>query len=150
MHVIYFFLIRNCNMKWNHRMFYTVIHLSFIQLCNVNYFHFFFFLAVLPTACGILIPNQGSNPRPLQWKRGVLTTGQPRKSQLFTLLSLLLRQEKENPCFNSICFPQVIFNMKKFLLTVWLKAKMNSSCYFLSAALIYTTWVYEIVNIWLT
>ena len=29
---------------------------------------------------GILVPNQGSNPRPLHQKLGVLTTGLPRKS----------------------------------------------------------------------
>ena len=31
-------------------------------------------------ACGILVPDKGSNPCPLQWKRGVLTTGPPGKS----------------------------------------------------------------------
>ena len=30
---------------------------------------------------GSQFPNQGSNPRPLQWKHGILTTGPPRKSQ---------------------------------------------------------------------
>ena len=32
-------------------------------------------------ARGILVPHQGWNQHPLQWKRGVLTTGPPRKSQ---------------------------------------------------------------------
>ena len=31
-------------------------------------------------ACGILVLDQGSNPHPLQWKWGILTTGPPRKS----------------------------------------------------------------------
>ena len=41
--------------------------------------------------CGMrdLVPNQGSNPCPLQWKCGVLTTGPPRKSQMSTLLTAL-------------------------------------------------------------
>ena len=31
-------------------------------------------------ACGILVPDQGSNSCPLQWKHGALTTGPPGKS----------------------------------------------------------------------
>ena len=45
---------------------------------------FFFWLCC--AACGILVPNQGSNPCPLQWKRRVLTTGPPGKSQQVILL----------------------------------------------------------------
>ena len=32
------------------------------------------------TVCGILVPNQGSNPHLLHWKHGVLATGPPGKS----------------------------------------------------------------------
>ena len=39
-----------------------------------------FWGAALHAACKIIIPNQGSNPCPLQWKHGVLTTGWPGKS----------------------------------------------------------------------
>ena len=35
---------------------------------------------LLVVACGILIPDQGSNPGPLHWERGDLATGPPRKS----------------------------------------------------------------------
>ena len=38
---------------------------------------FFFFLVV---ACEIWFPDQGSNPGPLHWERGVLATGPPGKS----------------------------------------------------------------------
>ena len=31
--------------------------------------------------CGILFPDQGSNPGPLHWEHGVLATGPPGKSQ---------------------------------------------------------------------
>ena len=36
-------------------------------------------------AYGIYLPNQGFNMHPLHWK-GVLTTGLPRKSQVYSLL----------------------------------------------------------------
>ena len=35
---------------------------------------------LLVAACGILFPDQGSNPGPLHWERGVLATGPPGKS----------------------------------------------------------------------
>ena len=38
------------------------------------------FIQVLAAACGIQLPDQGLNPGPLHWERGVLTTGPPRKS----------------------------------------------------------------------
>ena len=38
---------------------------------------FFFFFWLHRAACRILVPRPGSNPCPLQWKRGVLTTGPP-------------------------------------------------------------------------
>ena len=44
------------------------------------YTFFFFFFWSLHTVYGILVPDQGSNPGPLQWKRGVLTTGLPGNS----------------------------------------------------------------------
>ena len=40
----------------------------------------FFVLAMLCSLWDLSCPNQGSNPSPLQWKRGVLTTGPPGKS----------------------------------------------------------------------
>ena len=41
---------------------------------------FFFFFWLHHAACRILVPDQGSNSCPLQWKLGVLTTGPPGKS----------------------------------------------------------------------
>ena len=48
-----------------------------------NHFVLGFFFWLHRTAFGILVPHQGLNPRPLQWKLGVLTTGPPGKSQSF-------------------------------------------------------------------
>ena len=38
---------------------------------------------LLVVACGIQFPDQGSNPGPLHWERGVLATGPPGKSRFF-------------------------------------------------------------------
>ena len=43
----------------------------------------FFFFWLCHTACGILVPQPGIKPPPLNWKHGVLTTGPPGKSQVF-------------------------------------------------------------------
>ena len=50
-------------------------HLGFVV---VVVFLFFFFVAVLHSTGNF--PNQESNPHPLHWKHGVLTTGSPGKS----------------------------------------------------------------------
>ena len=44
------------------------------------FFFFVFYFFCLNAACGILIPQQGSNLLPLHWKRGVAITGLPGKS----------------------------------------------------------------------
>ena len=51
----------------------------FLQiLANICYFLFcFVFFWLCQAACGILVPRPGIEPAPLQWKRGVLTTGPP-------------------------------------------------------------------------
>ena len=50
-----------------------------IELCKFNNIGLGFFFSFWPhrTACGILVPNQGSNLCPLQRKRGVFTTRPP-------------------------------------------------------------------------
>ena len=53
-------------------------HLGFFVVVVVFPFFFFFFLAVLHSTGNF--PNQESNPHPLHWKHGVLTTGSPGKS----------------------------------------------------------------------
>ena len=50
------------------------------SLVIVYVFFFFFFFGYATRHAGSQFPDQGSNPRPLQWKRGVLTTGLPGKS----------------------------------------------------------------------
>ena len=47
----------------------------------------FFFSWPCCMACGFLVPNNGSNPRPLHLKCGVLTTGLPGRSLSFPSLS---------------------------------------------------------------
>ena len=49
------------------------------KLLEKGIFVFFFFF-LCHVACGSQFPDQEWNPCPLQWKRGVLTTGPPGKS----------------------------------------------------------------------
>ena len=59
------------------------------------FFFFSFFFWLHHTACGILVPQPGIEPVPLQWKHGILTTGPPGNSQPYTfklLPSLLFRK----------------------------------------------------------
>ena len=49
--------------------------------CKPHFLFFSFHFWPRHMACGILVPDQGSKLRPLHWKRGVLTTGPPGKSQ---------------------------------------------------------------------
>ena len=46
--------------------------------------------SILVTACGIQFPDQGLNPGPLHWERGVLATGSPGKPwpYFYTALSM--------------------------------------------------------------
>ena len=46
----------------------------------------FFFFWPRHVGCGTLVLHQGSNPWPLQWKRGGLTTGPPGNSEWFFML----------------------------------------------------------------
>ena len=75
------------------------------------------------TACRIFVPNQGSNPYPLQWKRGALTTGPPGKPQKYFLKrptspqkqGIPLRRESTDPVPSSyqrlfaLSFPCLFF-----------------------------------------
>ena len=56
------------------------------QFLGCSFYFSFFFFVLHHTACGILIPYQGSNPRPLQWKLRVLTTGLSGKSMVAILI----------------------------------------------------------------
>ena len=63
-----------------------LVHSRKIFKSSGFYSFFFFFFGPHRTACGILVPHQGSNTCPLQWKSGVLTAGPPGKSPVaFTL-----------------------------------------------------------------
>ena len=46
---------------------------------------------------GSQFPNQGSNPCPLQWKHGVLTTGPPGKSLQFILYLIVCTSYSSTP-----------------------------------------------------
>ena len=64
--------VGECGVNRSHRQ-------SFFRL--IYFIVFFNFLKAIPTLyVGSLFPDQGSNPRPLHWKHGVLTTGPPEKS----------------------------------------------------------------------
>ena len=59
---------------------------------------FFFFWPRLE-ACGILVPDQGSNPRSLHWKHGVLTTGHHQGSPTWIFFSMcFLGWDPGNKC----------------------------------------------------
>ena len=51
----------------------------FLSFSPVLSFSLFLFLSLSPSSMQDLFPNQGSNPCPLLWKHGVLTTGPPGK-----------------------------------------------------------------------
>ena len=71
------------------------MRVSFLLIIGFLKYIFIWLLRVLAAACEIFIvacgifscstwglaPDQGSNPGPLHWERGVLTTGPPGKSQ---------------------------------------------------------------------
>ena len=61
---------------WCYFKFYEVDLVIFVErfFCCYCYCCFFVFCHV---ACRILVPNQGLNPHPLQWKHWVLTPGPP-------------------------------------------------------------------------
>ena len=61
----------------------VLLWISFGSLIFFILFIYFFFFWPHCEACEILIPNQGSNPHPPQWKHRVLITGPPGKSLIF-------------------------------------------------------------------
>ena len=68
--------------KWQtlQKMTKMVFLLYFIFKTFIIYFYYYYFWPQC-TACGILVlPDQGCNPSPLQWKCRVSTTGPPGKS----------------------------------------------------------------------
>ena len=54
-----------------------MLYKSFFKVLLFTYL----FVPVLVVACGIYFPDQGSNPGPLHWEPGVLTT-EPRGKPL--------------------------------------------------------------------
>ena len=59
----------------------TIVYLFIFERLLINSFIYIFWLCW--TACGILVPQPGSNPRPLHWKHGALkflNIGLPGKS----------------------------------------------------------------------
>ena len=46
----------------------------------------------LSCTCGIQFPDQGLNPGPLHWERGVLATGSPGKSRLYFYTALSMAE----------------------------------------------------------
>ena len=68
----------------------SLVFFFFFFLMSVIHFLFFFIYLfwLCHEACGILVPHQGSNLPPLQWKCGVLTIGPSGKSLLVFLIKL--------------------------------------------------------------
>ena len=56
------------------------------SLVRLIIYYLFIYWQLHHTACGILVPDQVSNPCPLQWKHRILTTGQPGKSLIMCFL----------------------------------------------------------------
>ena len=65
-------------------LFYSILFYSILFYCTLFYsilFYCIFWLCHTIRHVGSQFPDQGSNPCPLQWKGGVLTTGPPGKSR---------------------------------------------------------------------
>ena len=62
--------------------------INFYGMCFLPPFFFFFWLCHV--ACRILLPDQGSNPCPLQWKHRVLTTTTIFKGKIFIIIKIVL------------------------------------------------------------
>ena len=81
-------------------IFYIVVCICQYQPSNLSsptpYLSFFFGQAAWHA--GSQFPYQGSNPRPLQWKHRVLTTGPPGKSQGKLQMNLLICANIEYSC----------------------------------------------------
>ena len=77
--------------SWSSTQFSIVPDLQFMNtyMFFLSFF-FFFFFDLTPWCVGILFPNQGLNPHPLHWKRGVFTTGPPGKSHTFFIFSFFI------------------------------------------------------------
>ena len=65
--------------------YFRDLSMSIHTVLSQSFFFFllmFIYLAVLGLSSGMqdLVPDQGSNPGPLHWECGVLTTGPPGKS----------------------------------------------------------------------
>ena len=65
-------------------LFWVVkLYISFFLIAN--------FWGAAHAPCGILIPQPGLNPHPLEWEHGILTTGPPGKSlQLYVSILVCL------------------------------------------------------------
>ena len=94
----YFFLVRKiwekvtmsrtCLLKTNESIFCDQFTVKVLRFWNVIYLFIYLFIFL---QCGLqeLFLNHGSNPFPLLWNQGGLTTGQPRKSHWYVIFRSL-------------------------------------------------------------
>ena len=75
-----------------HFLYFLKIMVKYTQH-KIDHFNNFLFFWLCRMACGPYFPDQGSNLRPLQWKRRVLTIGLPGKSHFnhFKAYSLVVK-----------------------------------------------------------
>ena len=75
--------------KWNQPKILYSARLWNVRIKTFANVHILFFFFFFGRTSGYL-PDQGSNPHPLQWKCRILTTGPPGKLQIFVLIRTVL------------------------------------------------------------
>lgn len=85
---------------------------------------FFFFFGRAAQRVRPSFPNQGSNSHPLHWKPGVLTTGSPRKPQLFQYTNLIT-----SPSPNHTTLSATFKAFQKLLISLRIEANISKMTY---------------------
>ena len=82
---------RTCLLKTNESIFCDQFTVKVLRFWNVIYLFIYLLIYLFFLQCGLqeLFLNRGSNPCPLLWNHGGLTTGQPRKSHRYVIFRSL-------------------------------------------------------------
>ena len=92
-------------------LFLLLFSFSFFFFFFIFYFFYFIFFYFLAARhAGSWFPDQGSNPRPLQWKRRGLTAGPPGNSLLLFSWSLSLYVHSFITVMPYLCFYKIILS----------------------------------------
>ena len=70
--------------------FKNFLHISEFRAIFIIFYFISFIFWPCQVTCEILVPYQGSNPCPLKWQYGVLTTGPPGKTPRLSLKDILM------------------------------------------------------------